>query len=176
MTTTPPLSPSPQTPSRLPPGYSLPATIIYFVLGGLLTAAFSRSLSPLTWPRRDANEVLAVGMVVPSLTWVIQLAASAARLPNPSWRAYWGDLARACLFGSAILFAAGGYNAITPHAPRAVSAISVAASVLFMAFDLFRRSGRHGVARSWPISWCVTIACSIALFLWVSRAWWGTPP
>ena len=70
-------------PSEIPAGYSYPVTAGWFVAGAAVTAAFSGSLAALA---RNAGlaEVLVVGMLVPSFTWVVQMSASAIGFPSPS--------------------------------------------------------------------------------------------
>ena len=157
--------------AAVPPGYSFPATAGWFVAGGAVTAAFSGSLARLT-EKADLAEVLAVGMVVPCFTWVVQLSASGLLLPAGPRRLYWGDLGRACLLGSVALLPAAVVNLAVPGAPRWLSAANVLASVLVMAVTLFRLSARHGPARVWPASWCLTITVNMSLFLWASWRWW----
>jgi hypothetical protein len=156
----------------IPPGYSYPKTAGLFALGAALTAVFSGSLAAIA-PGAGRAEVLAVGMVVPSFTWLVQLAASGLRMDGRRRRLYWGDLGRACALGSAALLPAAALNLLAPGPPPWASAANVLASVALMAWDLFRRSSRNGTPRGWPIGWCLTIALNMALFLWVSRGWWG---
>jgi hypothetical protein len=153
-----------------PPGYSYPATAAWFIAGGVVTAAFSASLALLT--TTPLAEVLAVGMIVPCFTWVVQAGASAIALPAERRQLYWGDLGRICLLGSVALLPAAAGNLVMSHPPRAISAANVLASVAIMAADLFRRSRRHGIAIGWPISWCLTITVNMMLFLWASWHWW----
>jgi hypothetical protein len=138
-----------------------------------VTAVFSGSLAQLT-SNAGLIEVLAVGMIVPSFTWVVQLSASAIAMTPIQRQLYWGDLGRICLLGSAALLPAAIVNLITPDAPRWVSAANVLASVAIMGVDLFRRSAGHGLAFGWPISWCLTITVNMSLFLWASWRWWQT--
>ena len=154
-----------------PPGYSLPATAAWFVAGGVVTAVFSGSLAFLA-KHAGMAEVLAVGMLVPSFTWVVQTSASALALPAKQRRLYWGDLGHICLVGSFALLPAAAVNLCVPQPPLWLSAANVLASVALMAADLFRRTARHGIAPLWPISWCLTITVNMMLFLWSSREWW----
>ena len=59
-----------------------------------------------------------------------------------------------------------------PQAPIGLSMWNVLASVVLMSAVLFRRSARHGIARGWPLSWCVTIPVNMMLFLCFSLRWW----
>ena len=152
-------------------GSSYPATACWFAAGGAVTAIFSGSLARLT-THAGLAEVLAIGMVVPCFTWAVQLSASAMGLSPNQRRAYWADLGRVCLLGSVALLPAAIVNLCLPHAPRWFSTANVLGSVAVMAADLFRRSVRHGIAFGWPLSWCVTIAINMALFLWASWRWW----
>jgi len=160
-----------QPASDIPPGYSYVKTFAFFVLGGLVTAAFSGSLAV---PAVHAGwvEVLAVGMVVPSFTWVVQMSASGLWLNPQLRRLYWGDLGRICLLGSVALLPAAGVNFLMHQPPLWVSAANVLLSVVLMAADLFRRSAHHGISTRWPVSWCLTITVNMALFLWSSHRWW----
>jgi len=151
--------------------YSLFGTACYFLAGGLVTAVFSGSLAMLT-PRTGFMEVLTVGMVVPSFTWVVQLAASGLLLTGAMRGCYWGDLARICLAGSVALLPSAIVNLLVSQPPFWPSIAGVLLSVVWMAADLFRRCRAHGIATRWPISWCLTISLNIAIFLWTSRNWW----
>ena len=55
----------------------------------------------------ELTEVLAVGMLVPSFTWAVQLSASGLALSAAQRKLYWGDLGRICLLGSVALLPAG---------------------------------------------------------------------
>ncbi|MDB5313150.1 MAG: hypothetical protein JWO38_7352 [Gemmataceae bacterium] len=160
-----------QETTTIPPGYSYPVTGILFALGGLVTAAFSGSLAV---PASNAGlaEVLAVGMIVPSFTWVVQLTASGICLGSQARRLYWGDLGQVCLLGSVALLPAAVVNLVVPGPPLWLSAANVLLSVGVMAADLFRRSAGHGLSPGWPISWCLTIALNMTLFVLSSRGWW----
>jgi len=140
-------------------------------LGGAITAIFSGSLAWLT-DRAALTEVLAVGMVVPSFTWAVQLSASGLRLGPAERRLYWGDLGHICLIGSVALLPAAVVNLALPAAPRWISAANVLASVALMGVELFRTTSRHAIAVAWPISWCLTISLNMAIFLWTSWRWW----
>lgn len=154
-----------------PPGYSYLQTAIWFAAGGAVTAIFSASLAALT-SNAGLTEVLAVGMVVPCFTWVVQLAASGVGLSAKQRRLYWGDLGRVCLLGSVALLPAAIVNLSVSQPSRWLSAANVLASVAIMGADLFRRSARHRTGLGWPLSWCLTITVNMLLFLWVSRRWW----
>ena len=147
------------------------STACWFAAGGFVTAAFSASLAALT-SKADLPEVLASGMVIPCFTWVVQLSASAIWLTKGQRRLYWGDLGRVCLVGSVALLPAAISNVILPDPPRWISAANVLVSVAIMGGDLFRRSARHGIGGTWPLSWCLTISVNMLLFLWVSALWW----
>ena len=153
------------------PGFSLLATAAWFVAGGAVTAIFSGSLATLA-VNAKLVEVLAVGMIVPCFTWVVQLGASGFGLPAGKRWLYWGDLGRICLLGSITLLPAACANLFVPRAPLWFSAANVLGSVAIMGADLFRRSMRHGIARGWPLSWCLTITFNMMLFVWSSRGWW----
>ena len=155
----------------IPPGFSYPATAILFILGGLVTAVFSGSLVMLA-RHADLREVLAVGMIVPSFTWVVQMSASGALMNSLSRRLYWGDLGRICLLGSLALLPAALANLTLPDPRLWLSAANVLASVALMAADLFRRTARHGIITWWPISWCLTITVNMTLFVLSSWRWW----
>ena len=157
--------------SDFPPRYSYAKTFTFFVLGALVTSAFSGSLAV---PAVHASlfEVLAVGMIVPSFTWVVQISASAIGLSPQLRRLYWGDLGRVCLVGSVALLPAAAVNFVVSHPPLWVSSANVLASVALMAVDLFRRSAGNGISPKWPASWCLTITVNMALFLWSSHRWW----
>ena len=157
--------------SDFPAGYSYAKTLTLFALGGLVTSVFSGSLAV---PAVHAGwvEVLAVGMVVPSFTWVVQMSASRLWLNPQLRRLYWGDLGRICLLGSVALLPAAGVNFLVHRPPLWISEANVLLSVALMAMDLFRRSARNGIPRRWPVSWCLTITVNMALFLWSSHRWW----
>lgn len=155
----------------VPSGYSYSITAAWFAAGAIVTAVFSGSLAALT-SNVGFLEVLAIGMIVPSFTWVVQLIASFILLNAAARRLYHGDLGRVCLVGSVALIPAALVNLCLAHAPPWLSAANVLISVVCMAADLFRRSAAHGISSWWPASWCVTIAINMALFLWMSRNWW----
>jgi len=152
-------------------GYTYPITAIWFTLGAAVTAVFSGSLA-VPAVNAPVTGVLAVGMVVPSFTWLVQLSASGLCLGRLQRQLYWGDLGRVCMLGSVALLPAAAVNLLVPGPPLWVSAANVLMSVAIMAGDLFRRSAKHGIPLLWPISWCLTIALNMALFLWSSRSWW----
>lgn len=160
----------PQAPSFLQ-GDSYPATAVYFLLGGLVTSPFSGSLD-VPAVHADLPWVLAVGMIVPCFTWVVQVSASGLLMPEPTRRRYWGDLGRICLLGSFALLPAAAYNLLVPTPSWWVSAGNVLLSVFVMAADLFRRSAQHGLSMLWPISWFLTISVNMTLFYLSSRSWW----
>jgi hypothetical protein len=155
-----------------PPGTSYPATAALFVAGGLVTAVFSGSLYAIA-QGVSLIEVLAVGIVVPSFTWLAQLAASSVWLDPQSRRLYARDLAWVCLLGSVALLPSAFANLLLPTAPLSFSVVNVVVSVLLMAALLFLRTVRHGLRPIWPVSWCIFIAMNMSLFAWVSRHWWG---
>jgi hypothetical protein len=152
-------------------GYSLLFTAAWFAAGAAVTAVFSGSLARLA-AHANLAEVLAVGMIVPSFTWVVQLGASGLLLPAPKQWFYWGDLGRVCLLGSVALLPAAIANLCTPRTPLWLSAANILASVAIMGAELFRRSSRHGIHPAWPLSWCLTITANMILFGWASWAWW----
>ena len=92
-----------------PAGYSYLATILWFLGGAVITALFSGSLAVLAHDI-DPVEVLIVGMIVPSFTWVVQFSASMIGLSVAQRRLYWGDLSRVCLVGSVALLPVGFLN------------------------------------------------------------------
>jgi hypothetical protein len=155
----------------VPAGYSYGATSGWFIAGGAVTAIFSGSLARLT-SRASLAEVLAVGMVVPCFTWIVQFAASAVAMSSFRRRIYWGDLGRVCLLGSIALLPAALANLALAHPPRWASMANVLLSVAFMGVELFRRSARHKTSFAWPAGWCLTITVNMLLFLWASRNWW----
>ena len=138
---------------------------------GLVTVVFSGSLAILA-VNASPVEVLAIGMLVPSFTWVVQLGASGFALPAAKRRLYSGDLGRVCLLGSVALLPAACTNLFLTRPPLWLSAVNVLASVALMGWDLFRRSARHGIPPGWPLSWCLTITANMMLFVWLSRDWW----
>lgn len=143
-----------------------------FLLGGVVTAVFSGSLFVLT---RDVSliEVLIVGLVVPSFTWVVQATASWFLLPPDARLRYWTDLGWICVLGSLALLPAAAINLLATNPWIWISAANVLVSVAVMAIDLFRRCAAHRVSRWWPVSWCFTICLNMAIFLWTSRHWWA---
>ena len=151
--------------------YSHAATVGWFIAGGVVTALFSGSLAMLA-KNAGLGEVLCVGMLVPSFTWVVQLTASGLWMPGTVRPLDWGELGRVCLLGSFALLPAAIVNLCLPQAPLWVSAANVLASVAIMGVTLHRRSTRLGIAAVWPISWALTITVNMALFVWMSRAWW----
>jgi len=152
-------------------GYSYSETAGWFLAGGAITAIFSGSLAPAA-VHSTLFEVLVVGMLVPSFTWIVQMSAAAIRLPEEQRRLYWGDLGRICLLGSVALLPAAIINLCLQPASLWVSAVNVLASVALMALALFQLAGEHGIAPAWPISWCLTIAVNMGLFIWSSWRWW----
>jgi hypothetical protein len=156
---------------KIPPGYSYPATAVWFVAGGAATAVFSASLFVLA---RDVSfsEVLFVGMIVPSFTWVVQLSAAWFGLRPMERRIYCGDLGRTCLMGSVLLLPVGVCNFVLPTGSWWVPAANVLTSVALMGIVLFGLTAMHGIAKGWPLSWCLTISVNMGLFLWFSSDWW----
>jgi len=154
-----------------PAGYSDLATAGWFISGAVVTAIFSGSLAPAA-TNAELREVLLVGMLVPSFTWVVQATASAVAFPSALRRLYWGDLGRICLLGSIALLPAAIINLCLPPAPLWISAANVLASVVLMAAALFRLTRPHGISPAWPISWCLTITVNMCLFVRASWNWW----
>jgi hypothetical protein len=146
-------------------------TAAYFLAGALVTSAFSASLYMLT-ANTSWIEVLVVGMVVPSFTWVVQLIASTCWLPTAARERYHNALARVCLLGSVALLPAAVANVALAHPSLWLSAVNVLFSVAAMAVDLFRRSRHDQLSVAWPVSFCLTIVLNMALFVWSSYAWW----
>lgn len=151
--------------------YSYPVTFSLFALGGLITAAFSGSLFYLASGVTFA-EVLLVGMVVPSFTWVVQMTTAQAWLPPALRRLYFGDLARVCVWGSLALLPAAAYNLAISDPWPVASLLNVLTSVALMGYLLFRRALHHNISLIWPFSWCLTITINMTLFLLSSRHWW----
>jgi hypothetical protein len=147
-------------------------TALLFLLGGLVTAIFSGSLFVLA---RDVSltEVLVVGMIVPSFTWVVQCTASALLLPAAMRDRYWRDLGWICALGSFALLPAAVINLTMAQPDLRVSIANVLASVSIMALDLFRRAKADGIPPGWPVAWCLTISLNMAIFAYSSRHWWG---
>ena len=157
---------------NIPPGYSYSMTAAWFLAGGFVTAAFSGSLAVLAVNVRW-TEVLAVGMIVPCFTWVVQGGASMLLLPRVPRQIYHGDLGRICLWGSVALLPGALLNFALPQPPLWLSAANVLASVTLMAVDLFRRCAAHRLPWWWPASWLVTICVNMTLFYLASRHWWA---
>jgi hypothetical protein len=155
----------------VPAGYSYAAIAGWFVAGAVVTSVFSGSLAALA-ENAGLTEVLLVGMLVPSFTWAVQLVASGIALPAAQRRLYWGDLGRVCLVGSLVLLPGALINLCLLQPPLWLSAANVLASVAIMGTGLFGLSDRHGIAFRWPLSWCLTIAVNMMLFVWFSRNWW----
>lgn len=63
-------------PATMSANYSYPATTGWFFAGAIVTAVFSSSLAMLA-ENAGLGEVLFVGMLVPSFTWIVQMTASA---------------------------------------------------------------------------------------------------
>jgi len=145
--------------------------MLLFVGGGVVTAAFSASLVHLT-TKANLMEVLSIGMIVPSFTWLVQLSASGLCLRGNARRAYWLDLGWICLIGSFALLPAAIFNFVVANPPWWPSAANVIISVALMSAELFRRSIRNGRSMGWPISWTLTIILNMTLFVMFSRSWW----
>jgi hypothetical protein len=147
------------------------STILMFLLGGAVTAVFSGSLD---FPAANVGflEVIALGMLVPSFTWIVQLSSSLLTMPSIPRNRYWAALGRACAIGSFALLPAAIANLTIAGISPMYSAINVIASVVAMAWDLFRQCRIAGIAMGWPVSWCLTISLNMSIFVWSSRAWW----
>jgi hypothetical protein len=143
----------------------------WFIAGGLVTAVFSASFVRLT-TKSGIAEVLVVGMLVPSFTWVVQLGLATIGLAGEARRVYVGALARVCLLGSFALLPAAIVNWCAANPPGWISVANVLVSVALMGGELFRRLARSGLSSAWPTSWCLTISLNMAIFLFASRAWW----
>lgn len=152
--------------------YSYVRTTTWFVLGAVVTAVFSGSLAALN-TSAGLIEVLAFGMLVPSFTWVIQLAAAGVWLPANQRRLYWGELGRVCLVGSVALLPSAVININLSEPLRWLAVSNVLASVVLMGTVLYYRSTRHGIAQVWPLSWFATITVNMMLFLGLSWRWWS---
>jgi hypothetical protein len=155
----------------IPSGYSYPASAAWLAAGAVVTAVFSGSLAALT-SKAELAEVLAVGMLVPSFTWVVQLTAATIGLAGNHRRFYVGDLGRICLIGSLALLPAAVVNLLATHPPDWLSPANVVASVGIMGAVLHRRATQHDISPAWPTSWLLTISLNMALFLLASRNWW----
>ena len=169
-------SPHPAIGHHLPGGeglksYSYLATAIWFLAGGMVTAPFSGSLVMMA-KNASFAEVLTVGMIVPSFTWVVQMSAAALLMQAEQRKIYLGDLGRICVLGSFALWPAAIYNLIVAQPLLWLSAANVLASVAVMAIALFRYSAIHNRSNWWPFSWCVTITVNMCLFLLSSWKWW----
>ena len=105
-----------EQPAAIPAGYSYPATAGWFGAGAAVTAVFSGSLAMLA-RNAELAEVLMVGMVVPSFTWVVQMTASGIALPSALRRLYWGDLGRVCLLSSTALLPCGDRQSVSAASP-----------------------------------------------------------
>lgn len=161
--------------------HSFASTAAWFASGGLVTVVFSGSLAALT-DQVQLAEVLAIGMLVPCFTWVVQLLASAGLMPSTKRTIYWSQLGRACFVGSVALLPAAVVNYattdvfavefVTTATARWLSVANVLASVVLMALFLFRRAAVRHIALAWPISFCATISVNMALFLASSWHWW----
>jgi hypothetical protein len=162
---------SKQNQPTVPDGYSYLVTAILFLLGGVVTAIFSGSLARLT-SKASLFEVLAIGMIVPSFTWLVHLSASAICMNGVERRLYWGDLGRICLWGSVALLPAAVVNLASLYPPIWVSAANVQCSAVVMAMELFRLSRKHSRSIGWPISWTLTITLNMTLFVMSSWSWW----
>lgn len=155
----------------LPAGYSHLQTAGWFAAGAAITAVFSGSLAPAA-VHSTLPVVLTVGMIVPSFTWAVQVTASALWLPSALRRVYWDALGRICFLGSVALLPAAIVNLCLPPAPLWISVLNVLASVAVMAVVLFRLTTTRGIPTAWPMSWCLTIAVNMGLFIWASWCWW----
>jgi hypothetical protein len=162
---------SKQNQPTVPDGYSYLVTAILFLLGGFVTAVFSGSLVRLT-SKAGLFEVLAIGMIVPSFTWLVHLSASGICMNSIERRLYWGDLGRICLWGSLALLPAAAVNLAIARPPIWASAVNVVCSVAIMAIQLFRLSRKHSRSIGWPISWTLTITLNMTLFVMSSWSWW----
>ncbi|HEY2882483.1 MAG TPA: hypothetical protein VGJ15_08620, partial [Pirellulales bacterium] len=89
----------------VPPGQSFRQTIALFIVGALVTALFSGSLGALA-AHAGMAEVLWVGMVVPSFTWVVQISICYLLLAAEPRQLYWNDLGWVCCIGSVALLPA----------------------------------------------------------------------
>lgn len=158
--------------SPIPEGYSYPATAAWFLAGGVVTAAFSGSLAVLAVNATFA-EVIAIGMIVPCFTWVVQGFASTLLLPSAPRQIYHGDLGRICFWGSVALLPGALVNLVLPNPPLWLSGANILASVALMAYDLFRRCAAHRLPWGWPASWVGTICVNMTLFYLASRHWWA---
>lgn len=147
--------------------------------GALVTGVFSGSLAWLT-TQAQWEEVLLIGMIVPTFTWLVQLTAAAVLLPAHQRDRYWAHLGWICLLGSFVLLPVGLVNLVsipdgrflTVAGLRIWSAAGVLASVAIMAAALFRLTRRDGIPDFWPISWCITITINMTLFVLSSWHWW----
>jgi hypothetical protein len=149
-------------------------TAMFFIAGAVVTSLFSGSLAVLA-KNASIREVLSVGMVVPSFTWVVQLTASFALMKSAECSLYWAELSWVCLLGSIALLPAAILNFCLSEPRLWLSAANVLISVAIMGATLYRRTTRQGISPAWPVSWVFTIAFNMTMFVWVSRAWWSVP-
>lgn len=147
-------------------------TTLWFAGGGLVTAFFSASLYRHA-TQASFGEVLLTGMIVPSFTWVVQLSSSWLLLRPATRSFYWNDLGHVCFWGSVALLPAAVINALDLPFGLLGSALNVLVSVVLMGWLLLRRTQAHSIHWLWPVGWCCTIALNMAIFVTVSRHWWG---
>jgi hypothetical protein len=159
-------------PSTMSPSVSDPKTAVLFLVGGVVTAVFSASLDV---PAVNAGmaEVLGIGMLVPSFTWLVQMSASLLTMPPVMRRQYWYALGRACAIGSFALLPAAIANLTIAGLSPWYSAANVLVCVAVMAIDVFRQCRHAGIGIGWPTSWLCTITLNMSLFAWSSRMWWA---
>lgn len=144
----------------------------WFLLGGLVTAPFSLSLSTHA-VNAGFGEVALTGMIVPCFTWVVQFTLVMVCLPFPVRQHYVAELGRVCFWGSVALLPGAIINFLQlPHGLLG-SVVNVLGSVCLMAWLLFRAAKRLEISTIWPISWCLTIAVNMGLFVASSWHWWG---
>ncbi len=138
--------------------------ILLFVGSFLVTAVFSASLKvffeAVSW-----REVLIKGLVIPGLTWTVQLLLSAAFLDGKRRLRYWNRLGWVCLIGSIALLPAAFYNFMTVQPWVWVSVNNVLASVILMAITLHLLLRRDGFGWQWTLSWVVLIVINMSLYL-----------
>jgi len=145
----------------------------WFLLGGLVTAPFSLSLSSHA-VNASFGEVALTGMLVPCFTWVVQFLLVMACLPSPERQRYAVELGRVCFWGSVALLPGSLINFLQLPQGLLGSAVNVLASVCLMAWLLFRAAKRLEISAIWPIGWCITIVVNMGLFVFSSRHWWGS--
>ena len=137
---------------------------LLFIGSFLVTAVFSASLKvffqEISW-----RAVLIKGVLIPCLTWTVQLLLSAVFLKTQDRLIYWNRLAWVCLIGSIALLPAAFYNLSSPAPWVWISIANVLASVVLMAVTLHFLLRRAGFRWLWTLSWVVLIVINMSLYL-----------